>query len=417
MHFGFALKILHILDKQPDAGRGAVAGGGGLAIHVENLCEQLKANGHASPVLRLVVDDTTGKNIAATREDEYTLRSSYGLIQGYRLKFELRKLLDDIKPDIVHVHGCFTSLSPVLMSMLQDLFPVIGTLHDIRPFCYVMSRRFAPDGNLCERRCGIGCFTTQCVRPRDATDILRLARRWFVDASTLSGWKTLDRVIAPSEYIRNLARQHGIKNENLRLVPHGIELPTRTARSARSNHETPIIMYLGSLFEEKGVLHLIKALQLLQHPAWRAIFVGSGPLHNQIAQYLHRGGIADRVEIRDHISQRDEIYELLASARMLVVPSTIPESFALVGIEALAVGTPVVSFALGGITEWFRDGENGLAAADLDCNDLARQIDKLLKSPQLADELGSFGRTLVETSFNRAKAFEHTFGVYQELAD
>ena len=303
------------------------------------------------------------------------------------------------------------------MSMLQEQFPVIGTLHDVLPFCYVMTRRFVPDGKLCERRCGIGCFTTRCIRPRDATDILRFTRRWFVDARTLEGWRTLDRVITPSEYIRNLAIQHGIKDENLRLVPHGIELPTHTATSARSNAETPIIMYLGGLFEDKGVLHLIKALQLLQYPAWRAIFVGSGPLHNQITQDLHRGGIADRVEIRDHISQRDEIYELLASARMLVVPSTIPESFALVGIEALAVGSPVVSFALGGITEWFRDGENGLAAADLDCNDLARQIDKLLKSPQLADELGSFGRTLVETSFNRAKAFEHTFGVYQELAD
>ena len=280
-----------------------------------------------------------------------------------------------------------------------------------------MTRRFIPNGKLCERRCGIGCFTTQCIRPRDAIDVLRLARRWFVDGRTLSGWQTLDRVIAPSEYIRNLAIQHGIKHENLRLVPHGIELPTYTATSARSNHETPIIMYLGCLFEEKGVLHLIKALQLLQHRAWRAFVVGSGPLLNQIKQELHRIGIADRVEIRDHVSQRDEIFGLLASARMLVVPSTIPESFALVGIEALAVGTPVVSFALGGITEWFRDGENGLAAADLDCNDLARQIDRLLKSPQLADELGSFGQTLVETSFNSAKAFEHTFRVYQELAD
>ena len=403
------MKILHILDKQPD--------GGGLAIHVADLCEQLKANGHASPVLWLVKDEAVGEKLAATREDEYTLRSSYGLTQGYRLKFKLRKLVDDIKPDIVHVHGCFTSLSPVLMSTLQNLFPVIGTAHDVLPFCYVMSRRFTPDGKLCERQCGIGCFTTQCIRPRDAIDILRLARRWFVDARTLTGWKTLDRVIAPSEYIRNLALQHGIKDENLRLVPHGIELPTHTATSARSNHETPIIMYLGTLHEYKGVLHLIKALQLLQQPAWRAIFVGSGPLHNQIMQDLQRGGIADRVEIRGHISQRDEIYELLASARMLVVPSIIPESFSLVGIEALAVGSPVVSFALGGIKEWFRDGKNGLAAADLDCDDLARQIDKLLKSPQLADELGSFGRTLVETSFNRAKAFEHTFRVYQELAD
>lgn len=403
------MKILQILDKAP--------GDGGLAVHVADLCEQLKQHGHVAPVLRLVDGKASGTPVTTTWQDEYRLPQSYGLIQGYQLQSQCRELLDEIQPDIVHVHGCFTTLSPALLSTLQQTTRLIGTLHDVRPFCYVMSRRFTPSGALCQRRCGIGCFTSRCIKTQSPIDVLRLTRRWFMDARTLARWQTFDRVIAPSEYINHLALQHGITADSLRLVPHGIECPPAQAIPPRSNNETPVIIYLGSLFEYKGVLHLIKALSLLQQPSWRAILVGNGPLREQVMRQLKMTGLSDRVDILDHVQHRETINQLLANARMLVLPSTIPEAFALVGPEALVNKTPVVSFALGGITQWFRDGVNGLAAADLDCSDLARQIDTLLASPQLADELGSNGRALVEESFTRAQAFARTLEVYQELAD
>lgn len=387
---------------------------GGLAIHVANLCEQLMKHGHTCPVLRLVDHHAGDNNKSETWRDEYRLPCSYGLIQGYRLLPALRNVLNEIKPDIVHVHGCFTTLSPTLLSQIKKQTPVIGTLHDIRPFCYVMSRRFAPNDRICNRRCGIGCFTSGCIKPQQAVDILRLSRRWLMDGRTLGEWQTFDRVIAPSDYIKQLAIQHGIPCASLRLVPHGTELPALAPRCS-NQHDTPVIMYLGSLLEYKGVLHLVKALCLLKQPEWRAVFVGNGPLRDVIMQQLNASGLTDRVEILDAITQRDVIQQLLAHARMLVLPSTIPESFALVGIEALAAATPVVSFALGGINQWFRDGENGLAATDMNCIDLARQIDRLLASPQLADQMGANGRTLIENSFTSASAFAGTLNVYHEL--
>jgi glycosyltransferase involved in cell wall biosynthesis len=401
------VKILQILDKSPDQG--------GLAVHVSELCEQLKQHGHASPVLRLVDQTISGHNNTALWQDEYTLPCSYGLLQGYRLRTALDKLLAEIKPDIVHVHGCFTTLSPVLLSAIRKKTRLVGTLHDVRPFCYVMSRRYLPTGKLCDRRCGAGCFTSGCMQLHGPVDVIRFARRWQVDARTLGQWQLFDRVIAPSEYIRDLAVQHGIASQHLRLVPHGIKLPPPVA-DTRKPHDTPTIMYLGSLFEYKGVLQLVEALHQLQHTDWRAILVGDGPLREQIGQQLNQFGLADRVEILDHVRQREEIYQLLANARMLVLPSIIPEAFALVGVEALAAGTPVVSFALGGIRQWFRDGENGLAAADMDCKDLARQIDTLLQSPQLADDMGNRGRVLVEKNFTSSRAFAHTLSIYQELS-
>jgi glycosyltransferase involved in cell wall biosynthesis len=55
-------------------------------------------------------------------------------------------------------------------------------------------------------------------------------------------------------------------------------------------------------------------------------------------------------------------WELLKEASLLAVPSTWPEPFGLVGLEAAALGVPAVAFDVGGIREWLRPGVNGYLA-------------------------------------------------------
>jgi len=129
---------------------------------------------------------------------------------------------------------------------------------------------------------------------------------------------------------------------------------------------------------------------------------------------VKRNALVDRVRILGHIEEREIINDLLTRARLLVLPSIIPESFSLAGIEALAAGTPVVSFGLGGLGEWLRDGENGLIVADGDVVDLAYQIGRLLDDPAFAQRLGKRGYQLVAQRFTEDLAFERLFAVYRE---
>src|SRR5689334_18969356 len=107
---------------------------------------QLQARGH--DVLRLYIA-TRGHGEISLEDCRYSLPPSYGLIQGQLLRRKLRRMLADAAPDVIHVHECFTTLSPVLLSQMRQFAPVVGTLHDVRPFCYLMTRRFAPTGELC----------------------------------------------------------------------------------------------------------------------------------------------------------------------------------------------------------------------------------------------------------------------------
>ena len=100
---------------------------------------------------------------------------------------------------------------------------------------------------------------------------------------------------------------------------------------------------------------------------------------------------------------------------MLVFPSLIPESFGMSGIEAFSTATPVVSFGLGGVSEWLRDGENGLIARDSDVNDLAQKMKRLLMDPELTRQLGQAGHSDVTKKFSASNNIKLLNSVYQKF--
>lgn len=396
------MRILQISHKAPDAS--------GVWSYLSEMSVQLSARGHEVVHLRLG-DETPGIPDAGTRS--HRLPTSYGLIPGRVLKHALRAMLQELRPELVHVHECFTTLSPVLLAELRRSAPVVGTLHDVRPFCYLMTRRFTPTGELCDRQCGITCFSSGCVKPDGLSDLVRLPRRWLMDRLNLEEWRQLDRIVVPSAYLYDLALQHGIAASKLRLVSHGTLVPSALPPPG-DRSSPPLILFVGSLLEYKGPGVLVEALAAMRDRPWDAILVGSGPMRAVLEQAVERHGLKDRIRFDGHLGDRSRISAILGRARLLAQPSLIPESFSLVGIEALAMGTPVVSFGLGGVREWLRDGETGLVAADGDATDLAKKMRRLVDDRALAEDMGKKGHELVAARFSQGIAADGLLAVYRE---
>jgi glycosyltransferase involved in cell wall biosynthesis len=90
----------------------------------------------------------------------------------------------------------------------------------------------------------------------------------------------------------------------------------------------------------------------------------------------------------------DERWEWMRAARVLALPSTWPEPFGLVGLEAAALGVPAVAFDVGGVREWLRPGENGhLARADPPTAE--RFADALIAAFSRPDELAAMRQRAV----------------------
>ena len=148
------------------------------------------------------------------------------------------------------------------------------------------------------------------------------------------------------------------------------------------------IIFVGHEFERKGLAILIDAVSSL--PAHVKLLVVGDVANGAARPYRELAtakGLQDRVRF---LGRRTDVAALINGADTLVMPTAF-ESWALVGLEAMACGVPVLMPLVGGIAEYLRDGENGLVI-ERNAADVARKIRRLLEDPQLRSRLGTRAR-------------------------
>ena len=116
-------------------------------------------------------------------------------------------------------------------------------------------------------------------------------------------------------------------------------------------------------------------------------------------------GLADSLGVGDKVTflgfqSSHELRELYSQCDIFVMPSVWPEPFGMVGLEAGLFRKPVISFNVGGVSDWLTDGENGLLLSKPDLNLLTEAINKLSADPDLRQRLGDNGFSRVKSQFN-----------------
>jgi glycosyltransferase involved in cell wall biosynthesis len=136
----------------------------------------------------------------------------------------------------------------------------------------------------------------------------------------------------------------------------------------------------------------------------RAVLMGGTP--NQTLRDRARSlGILDRVQFLDHLP-RTEYERLLQTIDVFVIPSH-QEGLCISGLEALAVGCPVVSTRCGGPEEYVRDGETGYLSGS-EPNEFAAAIGRIVADRELRARLSIGARAVAEREYSVASA-EGTF--------
>ena len=166
-----------------------------------------------------------------------------------------------------------------------------------------------------------------------------------------------------------------------------------------------VVGYLGRLAHWKGVGHLVDAFARVAATEPRAVLaiVGdndSGRRLDLKAHYVERAaasGLADRVHF---LGFRDDVRPYLVDFDVLALPSTAPEPFGRVLIEAMALGIPPVIYAHGGAKEVVRDRQDGLWARPLDIADLASKLTELLADDALRARCAQQGAAHARLSFD-----------------
>ena len=136
-----------------------------------------------------------------------------------------------------------------------------------------------------------------------------------------------------------------------------------------------------------GVFVLFDALAKIRHLSWRVGPVGDGPARHDLEEKALALGLAGRDLFKGQV-EREHLNRFYRDAGLLVFPSLAPESWGLVGTEAMFFGLPVIGFDVGAAHEWLAHGETGLLVQASDVDRLADALATLLGDAALLQRLG-----------------------------
>jgi glycosyltransferase involved in cell wall biosynthesis len=231
-------------------------------------------------------------------------------------------------------------------------------------------------------------------------------------AVRMAGWairKAGMTVIANSKHV---ARQFE-RFAQVRVVYNGVaEIPF--ARRRREGAWR--IGILGRIAPMKGQTDFLRAAAMLQGRdstadgvLFRFIVCGS-PMFSEerYVNEVHR--LAERLPV-EFTGWRDDVGAVLHDLDLLLVPSTAAEATTRVILEAFSAGVPVVAYAIGGIPEIVRDGENGFLVPECSAEGLARRVMDAMESD--LEGIATRARGEWERRFTVERYREEMMGVYR----
>jgi glycosyltransferase involved in cell wall biosynthesis len=203
-------------------------------------------------------------------------------------------------------------------------------------------------------------------------------------------------VVAVSSGLAEELREAGVPDSILHVIPNGRD-PDEYTPGGRSDRQTPRVLFVGHLDEQKRPILFVSTLSELKRrgvPA-RGVMVGGGPLLEEVIAH------ASDLDI-EVLGPRDDVPALLAEADLLVLTSRPPEGMPGVLIEAGMSGLAVVTTDVPGARDVVVDGITGLIVGVDDEAGLADGVERLLLDDVLRTGMGRAARERCVTEFSLA---------------
>lgn len=287
------------------------------------------------------------------------------------------------KADIVHVHAIdlFGSISTLLAKFIRK--PVVITLHRVDAL---------PTNSL----------------------IFNLLRTVALKIANMN--------VAVSNATKNLALNCGAPSNKIVVVYNAVDGCVFTPRSKtlcksklNISQNSKVILSVGNLIPRKGFNYLILALPLIltNIPNVILIIIGDGPQRNELIRLVKNVKLEDKVIFTGRIAT-NELSTYYGAADVFVLPS-LHEGHAVVLLEAMASGLPVVATKVGGNVETLMHGKNGYFVQPKSVNQLAKAIIKILSDENRLRRFGSQSLRIYREKFSEEQQVHNIAQIYSSI--
>lgn len=241
-----------------------------------------------------------------------------------------------------------------------------------------------------------------------------------------------DGIIAISDYVKSVITSHyseAVSEKAIQVIHRGVDLDVfdpakvsqhrivRLSETLNLPDDGPVVMLPARATEWKGHAPLIEAVARLEAKDVTLLLLGAGDGHSRFIERLRALAIKTGLDGRLRIaSGTNDMPAALMLADVVAMPSTIPEPFGRVALEAQAMGRPVVAFKHGGAIESIQEGETGWLAEPNNVEDLARCLQLALKlGPRQRTIWAKRARAHVESAFSTQQMCEKTLEIYADF--
>lgn len=298
------------------------------------------------------------------------------IIYSLEARRKFAKLLDDFRPDIIHLHNIYHQISPSILGPAKKRkIPVVMHLHDYKLFC--PNYKLYTKNSFCEK-CQNGkysqCLKYRCLDNSFFRSFIASLEMWVHHHLFKFYEKGVDLFISPSLFAKKEAIKFSWPAEKITVLTNFVD-----RLSDQPEKKESYLFCYGRLSEEKGIDLLIKAMS--QVPDLSLKIAGIGLADDQLRALVKKMKLSDRIEFVGFKSGI-ELQGLISRASAVVIPSRWPENMPFTMLESLGSGTPVIASRVGGLAEIIQDGKNGFLFEAENVQDLALKINTLATLPQ-----------------------------------
>lgn len=306
---------------------------------------------------------------------------------------DMRKILDEVKPDLVHVHNIWPFF--IYSNVTQPgEYPTILTIHNVP----VIPERLFGNGSL-------GDYSVECAFLRQLLsagkhDKFLVGSHYYLDSFT--------------EAIPQL-KTDGKSEVAYYFLPRVTTGPLKP-RLDKLGGEVKLL-FPSRVMPRKGIEDMLKALaELPQRFTLTLPAFANGEFEDyrqRIRSIIKELELQDRVKLASEPTLLEKMPDYYREADMVVIPSHF-EGFGIVAVEAMSWGLPVIAAEVGGLREIVKHEKNGLLIEPEDYKGIAKAVERLADDDNLRESLVKAGVETAKNEFTFKQQMKQMSDIYEE---
>lgn len=331
------------------------------------------------------------------------------LIYSKKNKQAFGKLLDDFKPDIVHVFAIYVTLTPSILEACKERnIPVVMSCNDYKHIC--TNYRLYHHGHVCTD-CKGGKFympvLNNCCKHSLAFSIASAAEAYVHEWKNIYR-KNVNTFLFESKFMLNITHEFWGNSFQSKLIGKPFHAPAFQVSYLYENY----FLYIGRLSDEKGIDILLKAMQLV--PEAKLKIVGAGAEKSNLENLANELKLSN-VEFTGS-KWGDEAKAIIRKARFIVIPSVWHENFPYVVTESFAMGKAIIASDKGGLPEYIDEDVTGHVYPAHDFIKLSELIRLMWNNEKETVQKGMNAKKYADENFNDTVFYKKIMDAYQAVA-